>query len=218
MALSFSYAQAWAGFGWGLTSKWVRSRLLDTAQTLALDLGVLSPQYFERVRFAFVATNLGGKMTFDQESDSLPRQVKFGSAFQLSPAWNATLDLNLPNDNSPYVALGSEYVWMLKNGCSLSGRTGYNARNSGDVDGVSGMTFGAGFHFPRYSIDYAMVPLGALGLTQRISISMSFGTPPNTLQKVEAYGGTLTTDALLDLLNDRKIKPTLQDDVPDTGK
>jgi hypothetical protein len=46
----------------------------------------------------------------------------------------------------------------------------------GDFDGATGITAGFGLNFQAYSVDYAMVPLGSLGLTQRISVSLKFQT------------------------------------------
>jgi len=187
LAASLAYAHTWNGFGLGLAGKFIRSQLLDAAQTGAVDIGILSPAYVQdRLRLAFVASNLGGRMTFDQESFGLPLNLKMGSAYRLTPAWNAMLDLNFPIDNNPYAAMGSEYLWKI-GGWTLAGRVGYNARTSSDIDGITGVTAGFGLNFQTTSIDYAMVPLGSLGMTQRISISLKFqtGSAKSLLRKPE---------------------------------
>ena len=56
----------------------------------------------------------------------------------------------------------------------FSGRAGYNSRTFGSVSGFSGISFGAGFGFGRFDVDYALVPFGDLGQTHRISLSGKF--------------------------------------------
>jgi len=186
LAVSLGYANSFYGFSFGVTGKYVESKLQTSANAMAVDMGLLTPAYFhDRLRFAVVETNLGGRMTFDQQSYGLPFNLKAGSALSLTPAWKATFDMNFPTDNNPYATIGSEYVWKIRSGWTMAGRVGYNGRSSGDIDGLSGPTAGFGLSMQSYSFDYAMVPMGALGLTHRISFSMRFftGASNNALSK-----------------------------------
>jgi hypothetical protein len=160
----------------GVVGKYIQSKIIDTAQTMAVDVGVQSRLYAEKLRFAFTAVNMGGKMKFEEESESIPMALRLGSAYQIKRNWNAAFDLAFPKDNQPYVALGTEYVWHPSGALDLAGRLGYNSRTSGDIDGLTGVSMGFGLGFSqRFSFDYAFLPYGSLGLSHRISLSFAFG-------------------------------------------
>ena len=44
----------------------------------------------------------------------------------------------------------------------------------GGIGGFSGLTFGVGGRFGALSMDYAFAPMGALGMTNYISLGLSF--------------------------------------------
>ena len=175
MAASAGYAHRFDLFSVGASAKYVRSVILTSAQTAALDLGVVSaPLCHDKLRLSGVVTNLGGKLKFDQESDRLPLAYRAGAAYQVNKRWLASMDVVLPVDNSPYAAIGSEYLWPMGRDWNMAARAGYNSQNAGDQNGFSGLSFGLGMNFQSISIDYALVPLGDLGLTHRISVSFRF--------------------------------------------
>ncbi len=177
LAISLGYAKSFYGYSFGTTGKYVESKLQTSAHAMAVDLGLLTPAYFhDRLRLAVVETNLGGRMTFDEQSFELPFNLKAGGALSLTPAWKAAFDVNFPIDNNPYATIGSEYVWTIRRDWAMAGRIGYNGRGSGDIEGLSGPTAGLGLRLQSYSFDYAVVPMGALGMTHRISFSMRFFT------------------------------------------
>jgi len=126
------------GMSAGVAVKYVHSRILDSAQTAAVDLGLLSRAFLDdRLRLAFTAANLGGGMRFEGETEPLPTSLRFGGAYQLRRRWLAGLDLALPRDNNPVVALGTECLAPIAGPWRLAGRAGFNSRTSGDVDGVT---------------------------------------------------------------------------------
>ena len=54
-------------------------------------------------------------------------------------------------------------------------RTGYLYKFGGnDLGAMSGLRAGFGLTLRRFQIDYALVPYGALGLTNRFSLIASF--------------------------------------------
>ena len=55
----------------------------------------------------------------------------------------------------------------------MAGRAGYNTENI-NTGGLNGFTAGVGIRYRDYSIDYAFVPYGDLGSTDRVSISVAF--------------------------------------------
>ncbi len=175
MALTLGYAQEIGSFSAGVAAKYIQSKIIDSAETGAVDLGLLSPKLVqEKLSFAFTASNLGGTIKYDQKSESLPVLLKVGSAFDLTKAWLVSADLGFPKDNDAYGAFGTEYRLEIASELSIAGRAGYNTRTSGDVDGFSGASFGAGFNIKSLSFDYGFVPFGDIGDTHRVSLSLNF--------------------------------------------
>ncbi|MCX5795357.1 MAG: hypothetical protein NTY77_07690 [Elusimicrobia bacterium] len=155
--------------------KYIQAKILNTAQTAAVDFGVLSPSYLDkRLDLALTVTNLGGTLKHDQSAENLPLTFKAGAAFKLTQRWLASLDLSLPRGDEAYTAVGTEYVFPVKESWSVAGRLGFDSRTMGDVTGVSGISVGAGFASKALSLDYAFVPYGGLGITNRFSVSARF--------------------------------------------
>ena len=174
-AFSLGYAREIEGFNVGIAAKYIHVKISQSASTLATDIGALSPAYFnERIRFSFVMQNLGGTLKVDRESDPLPFNIKLGGSLAIDENWTAALDLNLPKDNNPNVALGTEYRVPYGADWNFSGRFGFNSRTLGDVDGFTGLSFGLGAGFRQLELDYAFVPFGTIGHTHRISVGARF--------------------------------------------
>jgi hypothetical protein len=181
LALSAAYAIQLSEDGWsgGLAGKYIQSKIIATARTVALDAGLQSRLYFDRLRLALAVSNVGGKMKFEEASENLPVILRLGSALRLSDPWLASLDVIAPKDNDASLALGTEYLWQATEGIQLAGRLGYNSRTQADVEGFTGVSFGVGIAGSRVSLDYALLPFGALGLTHRISLGLRWGSAPN---------------------------------------
>lgn len=174
LALGVSYAREIRDFSVGITAKFISSKLTKSASTVAGDLGVLSPRYLDgRLVFALGVQNLGGKLKFDQASDPLPLNIRAGSALSWEGGWNFGVDLNLPKDNKLVLVAGAEKNFGLQK-FDVAVRLGYNTRTSGEVDGLTGLSTGAGITFKRFRLDYALVLFGDLGPTHRISLSTRF--------------------------------------------
>lgn len=179
MALALGYAYefqegALLGYAAGGSLKVIRSTLLDTAQTIAGDVGLLSPLYGDRVRVGVTLANLGGGLNYGTETEQLPLLVRLGSALKISKQWAATLDAVKARDEKAYVGAGTEYLLAQSDIWSLAGRMGFNSRSSGDIQGVSGVAAGVGIGFKMLQLDYALVPFGDLGTTHRASLTFKF--------------------------------------------
>lgn len=179
MALTLGYAYSfkeapWGLEGWsiGLGGKWVRSKIIETAQAVAADGGALSPEYFGRLRFGFGFANAGGKMKFHETSESLPLTLRAGSAWKIKPDWIASLDVIAPKGTDVALAVGTEFPWVVKKNWSLMGRAGFNSRTLGDVDGVTGLAVGFGFGSRTFGLDYGFLPFGSVGITHHVSLSL----------------------------------------------
>ncbi len=175
LAVSAGYAREAAGFSLGASGKFLRSTVLGSAQAFAVDFGILSPAMAgERLRMAFTASNIGGRMKFDADSESLPLVYKLGAALRLSSSWLVTGEAAAPRNNAPFLSAGTEYALITGQNLRVMGRAGYNGRNGQDTPGFAGASFGLGLGYGSLQLDYAVVPFGVLGLARRLSLSWSW--------------------------------------------
>ncbi len=176
IAGALGYAHKAGGWSIGVAAKYISSKISGSATAFAADFGLLSPKLLDdKFHISLVAQNIGSKIKFDTAGDSLPLNIKLGSALNFSNKFIAALDLNFPNDNAPYAAAGCEYRINPEGRWQFAGRAGYNTRASGDIKGLSGFSLGLGVVISQVSMDYAFIPYGDLGNTQRISLGISFG-------------------------------------------
>ncbi len=175
ISIAAAYSRLIGEFSFGISGKYIRSKIIKTASTFAADMGILSPELSQKkMRLSFVIQNLGGKLKFDQKSDPLPFNIKMGSAISLKENWIGAMDINFPRDNKPYLALGTEYWISYDDNWNFAGRLGFNSKTAGDIVGFSGFSFGLGTKFKQIELDYALLPFGSLGLTHRISLGIDF--------------------------------------------
>ncbi len=183
LALSIGYAHALgggftaplAGFSVGGSGKFIQSKILRGAQTAAVDLGLLSPWYFnQRFRWALTAVNMGGKLKFDQVSHELPFALRAAGALRIDEHWSASVDAVFPKFDRPFAAVGVEYRLAPIGPWTLAARGGFSSQTIGGIDGFSGISMGLGFRYRGYGIDYAFLPYGGVGQTHRISLNYNF--------------------------------------------
>lgn len=187
IAGSLGYAHKAGGWSIGAAAKYISSKISDSATAFAADFGLLSPKLLnDKFRLSLVAQNIGSKIKFDTAGDALPLNVKIGSALNFNNKFIAALDLNFPNDNAPYAAAGCEYRINPEGRWQFAGRAGYNTRASGDIKGLSGISLGLGVVISQLSIDYAFIPYGDLGNTQRISLGIGFGGSESSKQRTSS--------------------------------
>ena len=174
LSVSLSFAGKLLGFGLGANIKYISQKIINSAIAYAADFGA---QYQSRdmldnrLIFGLAVQNVGTKVKFISEEDPLPLNVKLGAAYSIKKNWLAVLDINAPVDNDVNYGVGTEYACSVNEAVSVLGRLGCNTRNK-DTGGLNGLTSGLGVRYLDYSIDYAFVPYGELGNTQRISLSL----------------------------------------------
>jgi len=173
----YAYRLTEGGLSIGGDVKYIQSKILATASTVAADLGVQSGLFWDRLRLAVTATNMGGELKFEQESDPLPFALRYGASVNITKDWLAALDLVSPRDDSSYAALGTEYILHATDQFQFAGRLGYNSLTTSDVSGFTGLSCGMGIGYRSLAFDYAFLPYGSLGLTHRISLSLKWGAP-----------------------------------------
>lgn len=162
-------------FGFGVNLKYLRSTIVDTASSLNGDVGVLArhdTQDGRRIRYGFVLQNLGQGLKYDQVRDPIPTTFRGGMAFPITKYWLISADAVLPKGNGIYFAGGTEIAADFGPQLRAALRAGYNTLS--DVPGTSNVSFGAGITMSLLSFDYAFLPMGDLGNTHRISVSLRF--------------------------------------------
>lgn len=163
------------GFSVGATAKFIQSRLVDSAQGAAMDLGARSPWVWEkRLRFSLAALNLGPDLRYDITREPLPHRFRAGMAYRLMPNWLWAWETDFPRDNQPNLGVGTEYR-MGKRETQVAWRLGYQTRMADDIAGPAGFGMGLGVLAARYSIDYAFVTLGSLGFSHHLSVGLRLG-------------------------------------------
>ena len=171
MAVSLGYAKILGPVSVGGSAKYIKTTILNSASTVALDLGLQSkPLLHDRLRVAATATNLVGSLKYDTEKEDLPREFRIGAAYLITPKLSVVLDGAFPKSADTYFAGGAEYnqTWGEKWG--LAARAGYSSRTAGDVSGLTGVTFGLGISRGSLGFDYALVPQGDLGMTHWMAL------------------------------------------------
>lgn len=164
------------GSSFGASLKYVSDTITHTVYTYAGDVGIVTAPFSVLgcdTRLAYAAQNIGGTLKFDTTADSLPTILRFGSSLEYSRSLLFALDLDETLDNHPFVAMGVEYRYYVDE-AMFAARAGLNTLALGDAGDWSGLTAGVGAKFSRINFDYALAPLGALGIVHRISVSLSF--------------------------------------------
>ncbi|PIU18927.1 MAG: hypothetical protein COT18_09545 [Elusimicrobia bacterium CG08_land_8_20_14_0_20_59_10] len=157
----------------GISGKYIESTIYHSAHTYAADLGIMTYNFGDiPYRLAVTATNMGGGLRYDEESSPLPLTLKLGAA--ISPFKNMLVgaDVVLPKGNKPNLLIGGELALTPNELTRFCVRAGLDLQQMNDrINGIS-MGLGATLHF--FTLDYALVPMGELGATHRISLTFDF--------------------------------------------
>lgn len=157
----------------GVTGKYIRSKISETASSGAVDLGA-SWKIQDRYSFSAALQNLGGEHRFRSESDTLPINLKLGYSVIYWQALTLAADINFPRDNDPSIGAGTEYKKALGSSSWFAGRAGYNSRSAADIEALSSVSLGCGLGWKAYGVDFAWVPFGDLGHAYRVSLSAKY--------------------------------------------
>jgi len=154
----------------GGTVKWVGTAIsgVSAFNYLALDLGGSYKTQFKGVNVGLSLLNLGFPVTAPGVSNALPFMARLGGAYEWDSG-TSVADLIQTLDGTTYLNLGTEVWWERK----LALRTGYKIGGPA-VGGFKGLTFGAGWQFNTFRLDYAFVPYGDLGGAHRFSGTLAF--------------------------------------------
>jgi hypothetical protein len=150
----------------GANAKIIHQRIKDsTATGIAVDMGILCSTRVKGLMIGANLRNLGTRMKFENEADSLPLEINGGMSFKL-PKLLCVMDMTVPIDNNIRINTGIEYQPIQY----LSLRAGYGSNN--DLD--HGLSVGMGINIENLQFDYAYVPYGDVDNTHRVSIGKRF--------------------------------------------
>jgi len=174
-ALSLGFARALGGWGFGGSYKFIKSKLKNSASVHAFDAGLISPRYLNgRLNFGAALLNLGGTIKYEAKAERLPFVAKAGAAYQVSPKAGFSADICFPVDEAWYAAVGAEFRMYSTEKMKFFWRSGFNTGTIGDFGGFNGFSAGVGLSFKDLRLDYAAVPMGVLGLSNRFSLTLGF--------------------------------------------
>lgn len=162
--------------GWAL--KLIRSSIAEqSGATAALDFGLQADRVADLgdgpLDVGASMSNLGPPMKLGSATSALPFSLRGGAVWRASPNFSAILDLVMPADQTPYVTMGGE-IFTRQKGWAGFVRLGFNQARTRSIDGLTGLTAGAGLDLERFRIDYAWVPYGDLGMMNRITLAFRF--------------------------------------------
>lgn len=157
----------------GVSAKYIKSQIVHSAKAYAGDVGIMTYNFSDiPYRLAVTATNMGGGLTYDTESNPIPLTFKLGAAVNPFRNLLVATDFVMPKQNSPSFRLGAELAATPNELTRLCVRAGLDTQRLRDGIGGFSMGLGATLHF--FSLDYALVPMGELGSTHRISLTFDF--------------------------------------------
>lgn len=157
----------------GVSAKYIRSTIVESVHSYAGDIGIMTYNFGDiPYRLAVTASNMGGGLRYDQESNPLPLTFKLGAS--INPFRNMLLaaDFVMPKQNKPSVRLGAELATAPNELTRFCIRAGLDSQKMSD--GISGFSLGLGATLHFFSLDYAFTPMGELGTTHRISLTFDF--------------------------------------------
>ncbi len=150
---------------------------IDTffAMGLAGNVGATYQLPVEGLTAGLAVKNLGLQLkAFRDSLDPLPIDFGLGLGFQPDSALSLVLDVHKPIDDRVNVRAGVE-GWVAD---LMAVRLGYSTegvdlRAGGGDDILAGATFGLGFRWQRYRVDYCFIPMVELGVAHRLSLAFS---------------------------------------------
>lgn len=161
----------------GVAIKYIRESIdSQSVNAIAFDFGALyAVKAVPHLNLGLSVQNAGPdvryqKVAYTGPREKLPVNVRGGASYWFSAfdlGNTVTVDLSKERSQDTVASFGIESV-ILK---MFALRLGYNSRNSAGV----GLTGGVGYVQDNYAVDYAVLPMGSLGVSHRISATVRWG-------------------------------------------
>src|SRR3989344_3600253 len=167
----------------GMNLKLIQSRIAGFSSTgFAFDMGTIWKIPNKKIQSGLTIQNIGPKMQFIDEGYNLPLTIASGVGYQLISQVLISADLKYhPYDSRTMLSIGAEFstvsMLFLRTGY-ITNSVGSNSPSINNKDfsekasNLSGLGFGLGLKLGSSTVDYSFTPAGALGNTQRISLSV----------------------------------------------
>ncbi len=182
----------------GITAKYLDARIADvSANAYGFDFGSMF-RMTDRLTLAAVVSNIGTKMKFLDEADTLPQSYRIGASYSVLRELKTDIEGIYDGSGLYSAAFGME--WSPINMASL--RAGYNTATIRQTTALAGFSTGIGLHLFGQEFDYAWVPLGDLGDTQYFSLVMRFGHAEPPRRNLIHYRHQKTIEEAEDLMLD----------------
>ncbi|MBF8295327.1 MAG: hypothetical protein HW389_1872 [Bacteroidetes bacterium] len=146
----------------------------NALDVIAFDFGLLYRTGYKSLTLGMAVRNFAREVKYQKESFQLPLAFRLGvsmNVFDLTgfdrekQALLLTVDAEHPRDFPEQVKVGLEYVFMD----AIAARVGY----VGPADEHS-LSYGLGFQYQHFAVDYAYTPFGIFNYVQRFSVRMWF--------------------------------------------
>lgn len=167
-------------FSAGLTARFALQAIDTTSVTgLSFDLGTRYKTKFFAAGFAIKNIGTAGEY-------SMPLQFKAGASIPLLSVkdhrFTFAADADYFLKDTAYASAGAEYSFSKLFSVRAGYRFGFGGNNTGSF---SGFTAGAGAGIGNFSLDYALVPYGSLGITHRATLNMEFAVPNQEVEMLK---------------------------------
>ncbi len=171
-AYSLAYGQkVFDRLSLGFSGKIIEAKLADvSALAYAADVGTMY-EATDRLTLSATANNLGSKLRFTSQGDTLPLQFHLGGAYHWQKHCRATLEGVYSKTGLFSERVGAEWSPLE----AISIRAGYRTDTTKELSPMAGLTAGIGIHVWSQELAYAWVPYGELGNTQYFSLVLQWG-------------------------------------------
>jgi hypothetical protein len=167
----------------GLTTKMISAKLDDvSANAFAMDFGSMYKMRGD-LMLAAGLRNVGSKLKFLSEGDSLPLAFHLGGAYRPGSKWLITSEFVYPKTGLASFHLGGEWRPLEM----LSLRSGFRTDTLKELSMLAGYSLGMGLHMWGQELSYAWLPYGELGNTHYISLLMKFGEAERAKRNLIQY-------------------------------
>lgn len=158
----------------GISGHLIQGNLYDeTGTAIGVNFGVLYALMDDQVQLGASVRNIGTKFQFVEDEDEQAVTYAGGLSYSTFKDQIQNVDLTvgvdalMPKNSDMVVAVGGE-AWFVD---MLALRVGYK---TGDEESGS-LSFGAGFRYSDFQLDYAYADHGSFDVAHRLSLMMAFG-------------------------------------------
>lgn len=167
----------------GLTGKMINAKIDDvSASAFAADFGGLY-RMNPKLTFAGSLVNVGSKLKFIDQGDSLPLAFHVAAAYRPKKQWLMTGEGVYRKTGLASAHFGGEWRPLE----AVAVRAGYKTDTLDGLSAVAGVTAGLGLYVWGQELAYAFSPYGDLGTAQYISLLVRFGADTEAKRNLIQY-------------------------------